>query len=98
MRTHWLTLALVLFSVTADAQPRDVAARMRHVNFQLGHGVELRVDDLVGHLVSRTSGPPVFDDVNSYNVAIDFARVSMTPDSLTNLLNNHVFADASSEE
>jgi hypothetical protein len=96
MRTQWLTLAFALVSVIADAQPRDVAARMRHVNFQLGHGIELRVDDLVGHLVSRTQGPPVFDDVNSYNVAIDFARVSMTADSLTNLLNNHVFAAADS--
>jgi len=92
MRKQWLTLAIALLAATADAQPREVAARMRHVNFQLGRGIELRVEDLVGHLESGTSGPPVFDDVNSYTVAIDFARVSMTADSLTNLLNNHVFA------
>jgi len=65
---------------------------MRHVDFHLGKGIELRVDDLSGHLVSAGSGPPVFDDVNSYVVDIQWARVSMTADSLTNLLNNYVFA------
>jgi len=69
-----------------------VATRMRHVAFHLGKGIELCVDDLNGHLVSAGSGPPVFDDVNSYVVDIQWARVSMTADSLTNLLNNYVFA------
>src|SRR5437763_48177 len=69
-----------------------VATRMRHVVFHLGKGIEMRVDDLSGHLVSAGSRPPVFDDVNSYVVDIQSARVSLTAESLTNLMNNYVFA------
>ena len=65
---------------------------MRHVVFHLGKGIEMRVDDLNGRLVSVGSGPPVFDDVKSYVVDIQYARVSLSADSLTNLLNNYVFA------
>jgi hypothetical protein len=67
---------------------------MRHVVFHLGKGIEMRVDDLDGRLVSTTSGPPAFDDVNSYVVEIEYARVSLTPESLTNLMNNYVFSAA----
>lgn len=65
---------------------------MHNINFHLGKGIELRVADLSGHLVSHTTNPPAFDDVESYVVEIDTARVSMTPESLTNLMNNYVFA------
>ena len=69
---------------------------MRHVTFHVGKGVELRVDDLAGHLISLSSGPVVFDDVKLYAVEIESGRVAMTPQSLTNLMNNHVFAAADS--
>ncbi len=46
---------------------------MRHVVFHLGKGIEMRVDDLNGRLVSAGSGPPVFDNVNSYVVDIQYA-------------------------
>jgi len=65
---------------------------MRNVIFHLGKGIEMRVDDLNGRLVNTRSGPPVFDDVNSYVVDIQSARVSLTAESLTNLMNNYVFA------
>jgi hypothetical protein len=65
---------------------------MRHVVFHLGPGIELRVDDLAGHLISRTASPVLFDDVKSYLVDVQSARVAMTPESLTNLMNNYVFA------
>lgn len=65
---------------------------MRHVVFHLGDGIELRVDDLAGHLVSRTASPVFFDDVKSYVVDIESARVAMSPESLANLMNNYVFA------
>ncbi len=82
----WLSLA------TASSAAPGVATHMRHVVFHLGPGIELRVDDLAGHLASRTSGPVVFDDVRSYVVQIESARVAMTPESLTNLMNTYVFA------
>jgi hypothetical protein len=62
------------------------------VLLRVGVGVDLLIDDLSGHLVSTGTGPPVFDNVRSYVVDIDAARVTMTPASLTNLMNNHVFA------
>jgi hypothetical protein len=65
---------------------------MRHVVFHLGNGIQMRVDDLNGRLVGSTSGPPAFDDVSSYVVEIESARVSLTAESLTNLMNNYVFA------
>jgi hypothetical protein len=88
-----IVLLCCLTSVsTRAAEP--VAARMRHVLFHLGKGIEMRVDDLDGHLVSAAAGPPTFDDVNSYVVEIRYARVSLTAASLTNLMNNYVFAAA----
>jgi hypothetical protein len=82
----WLSLA----AASSPAPP--VATRMRHVVFHLGPGIELRVDDLAGHLISKTANPVLFDDVKSYVVDIQSARVAMTPASLTNLMNNYVFA------
>src|SRR5262245_47674882 len=93
MLKHLVSLALSAMALTAEAWADPVAARMHNVMFHLGHGIELRVADLAGQLVSRTpSRPPVFDDVDSYLLDLSSARVSMTPDSLTNLLNNYVFA------
>jgi len=86
-----IALALAALSV-ANAADRPVSTRMRNLVFHLGHGVELRVDDLAGQLVSRVAGkPPSFDDVNGYLFDIDSARVSMTAQSLSNLMNNYVF-------
>ncbi len=55
-------------------------------------GVTLQVDDLRGRLDSRTGGAPVFDNVNSYLVSVDYAKVAMSADSLTRLMNDRVFA------
>jgi len=69
---------------------------MENVNFHVGQGVELRVLHLNGRLVGATPGRvPTFDDVNSYVIEIDSARVSMTAGSLTNLMNNVLFAGPS---
>jgi hypothetical protein len=92
MRSYGL-IALVCCALSAPASADErVATRMRNVTFHVGDGVELQVFDLAGHLLSTSTGPPVFDNVTSYVLAIDAARVAMSPESLTNLLNNHVFA------
>jgi hypothetical protein len=91
-----MVAALVVMSLTTFAQkrPERVGTRMRNLVLHLGKGIDLQVDDLAGHLVSRAADkPPVFDDVDSYLLEITSARVSMTPASLTNLMNNYVFAD-----
>jgi hypothetical protein len=91
-----LLIVAVLWSLPLHAANTvRVAARMENVLFHLGNGVDLHVRTLSGQLVSAKPGePPVFEDLNSYVVEIESARVSMTPESLTSLMNNVVFADA----
>ena len=78
-------------AITGTAAP-PVGVRMRHLVLHMSPGVTLQVDDLRGRLDSRTGAAPVFDDVNSYLVAVDYAKVAMSADSLTHLMNDHVFA------
>ena len=88
-------IVLALWSSTAalaTTESARVATRMRHLVLHLSYGVELQIDDLRGHLESVAQAPPVFDDVNSYSVAVDYASVAMSGASLTNLMNNYVFA------
>lgn len=92
MRSYGLISLMCLALSAHSAADERVSARMRNVALHVGNGVELQVLDLAGHLLSTSAGPPVFDNVSSYVVAIDAARVAMSPESLTNLMNNHVFA------
>ena len=89
-----LALLVCLIPVTSFAGGSDrVQVRMENVNFHVGQGVELRVFYLTGWLAIVAPGKiPTFDDVNSYVIEIDAARVSMTAASLTNLMNNVLFA------
>jgi hypothetical protein len=89
-----LRLLVVLIPAMSFAAGSDqVQVRMENVNFHVGHGVELRVLYLTGRLASISPGKiPTFDDVNSYVIEIDSARVSMTAASLTSLMNNVLFA------
>ena len=89
-----LLLLVSLMPALAFAGGSDqVQVRMENVNFHVGHGVELRVLHLTGRLASTAPGKiPTFDDVTSYVIEIDSARVSMTAGSLTNLMNNVLFA------
>lgn len=86
-------LCLVVgLTAVLGARTEPVATRMHNVTLHLGKGVVLRISDLSGHLIGSADGPVLFDDVNSYLVSIDSARVAMDAESLTNLMNNHVFA------
>jgi hypothetical protein len=86
MRRLLIVVLLSPAAVQATA-PVRVDARMENVLFHLGNGVELHVRTLTGQLVGAASGaPPVFDDLNSYTVEIESARVSITPESLTSLI------------
>ena len=96
MKRMWLvTIAFVVAVRLCAADGRPVTTRMRNVIFNLGHGISLRVDEISGQLVSTSpEKPPVFDDVSAYAVSIESGRTSMSPESLTNLMNNYVFAYA----
>src|SRR3979411_320760 len=89
-----LTTAVATGSSSNGTKEEVVGAEFRNVVLHVGHGVVLDIRELDGRLLSRHPGnPPVFDDIDSYMMAIDRATVSMTPESLTSLMNNYIFAD-----
>jgi hypothetical protein len=82
------------FSHAAAAQdkPVEVQVQMRNVALHVDDATILQIARLRGALVSTDKGrPPIFDDKNSFFVRIDSAEIALTMDSLTRLLNNHVF-------
>jgi hypothetical protein len=81
-------------TAVAGARPaQPVHAAFRNVHLRVDEGITLEVAHLDGSLISTdASRPPVFDDQRSFTLRVDSAEVAMTPASLTNLLNHHVFA------
>ena len=70
-----------------------IAASFRRVNLDVDDGIVLEISRLDGALVSARPGVmPTFDDPSSFIVRIDSGEVAMSPLSLSNLLNRHVFA------
>jgi hypothetical protein len=70
-----------------------IAASFRHVNLDVEDGIALEISRLDGALVSARPGVlPTFDDPSSFIVRIDSGELAMSPLSLSNLLNQHVFA------
>jgi hypothetical protein len=64
---------------------------MRHVDFYVDTAVVLHIRNLDGVMRSKEGGPILFDDKNSFVIAIDTAEVGLTGDDLTALLNKYVF-------
>jgi hypothetical protein len=65
---------------------------MKNVRLHVDEGIVLDVARLRGVMVSRTTGPPVFDDQRSYVLHLRTAEIAMDMASLQALLNRHVFA------
>ncbi|HEX3876150.1 MAG TPA: hypothetical protein VHW24_04145 [Bryobacteraceae bacterium] len=66
---------------------------MKNVNFIVANGVTLEIRNLRGELMPTKPGVPVtFNDVSSFQAAIDTAEVALSTDSLTTLLNTSVLA------
>ena len=66
---------------------------MRHVYLRQGDTFFLDVRRLLGEMVpTGKDGVVVFDDAKSYEVRVQEAEVALSAESLTGLLNNHVFA------
>jgi len=79
-------------SARPEAQP--VQVQMRNVALHLDEHTVLNVRHLRGELIStRPGSPPVFDDKNSFVVKIDSGEMSIGVDSLSRLLNEHVFRE-----
>ena len=97
---RWLAVsALSVGSLAWSAPPAPsdtpaprVQIEMRNVRLHVAGGVTMDIARLRGTMISRTESPPVFDDQRSYVLEVATAALSMTPESLKALMNNHVFA------
>lgn len=73
------------------AEPVNI--RFHNVHLRVAPGVVLEVRDLEGTLLATSPGqPPIFDDSRSFIVRADGGTVAISPESLTRLLNDRVFA------
>jgi hypothetical protein len=68
-----------------------VEAEMYHVLYHVDDRVVLEIQHLRGALLPTRKAPPWFDDPSSFTLAIDTGTVSITPASLSALLNDYVF-------
>jgi hypothetical protein len=78
-----------------DQPPKTnaVQTEMKNVMYHFTDTVTVHILELHGMLVaSRQEGLPIFDDSRSFTLAINFAELSMSTDSLANVLNQYVFA------
>jgi hypothetical protein len=79
--------------IGSQGPPEPVKASFRNVNLHVADSVTLEVRYLDGALVGKPpSDIPVFDDQSSFTLRIDSAELALSPQSLTHLLNDHVFA------
>lgn len=81
-------------SAETTARPREaVQIQMKNVNFLLTPDVVLGVRALRGRLErTRPEVPVSFDDSDSFSVAIDSANITVSPASLSALMNTYVFS------
>jgi hypothetical protein len=88
----------LLLTVGARARAQTEAAKnvevqMQHVDFHVDSSIVLHIGYLRGALEPVSSDhSPFFDDKHSFILAIDTARVTMTPSGLSDLLNHDTFA------
>jgi hypothetical protein len=70
-----------------------VRVAFRNLHLRVAEGVVLEVSHLEGAMLSTRAGrPPVFDDQRSFTLRVDSGEIAMSADSLSRLLNTHVFA------
>jgi hypothetical protein len=92
LRCGPLLVALLAWAATPQgAAPVSVA--FRNVHLHVADGVVLEVHHIEGAMLSTRAGrPPVFDDQRSFTLRIDSGEIAMSPESLSRLLNDYVFA------
>ncbi len=93
-------LALSILCARPDAyaqesptQNANVLTEMRNVMYHFTDSISVHIVHLEGELVPiGKPGIPVFDDANSFSLAIRSAEISITTDDLSNALNQYAFA------
>jgi hypothetical protein len=72
-----------------------VQAEMRNVMYHFTEPIAVHIAYLKGELApADPEGMPVFEDANSFTISIRSARISITTESLANVLNQYVLASA----
>jgi hypothetical protein len=76
-----------------DSSGASIRVQMHNIRYHFTDAVAIQINDLDGSLVPSEGNPfPIFDDKNSFRLQIDSAQISITPESLGQVLNSYVFA------
>jgi hypothetical protein len=76
---------------------RAVGVQMRNVMYHFTDQIVVHIFDLEGELIPiKETGIPVFDDNQSFRLAIDSAEIAISTNAMANVLNQNVFADKDS--
>jgi hypothetical protein len=87
-----LSASMLLFSQD-NSSHGAVHAEMRNVLYHFTDSISVHIAHLEGDLVPASqSGIPIFDDANSFHLAIRSAEMSLGADALSNVLNQYAFA------
>jgi hypothetical protein len=92
---------LPTYSSSPEALPPPISSRglthevMKNVDLHPDDLLDYRIRTIRGTLLRRyKSSPPLFDDKRSFILNIDSAVIGLNMDTLSNLMNNYVFAYA----
>src|SRR5216684_7671502 len=105
MTLRALAFCIFCVSLTSSARAQEQASpehghvhcEMRNVMYHFTDSIAVHIIHLEGELVpTANGGMPVFDDANSFNLAIRSAEISITLDALANALNQFAFAASDS--
>jgi len=90
-----LVCALLASAAQPESSTHSVQAEMRNVMYHFTEPIAVHIAYLKGELSpTDPEGMPVFEDANSFTISIRSARISITTESLANVLNQYVLASA----
>jgi len=96
-----LVLSFVFAVLLSSAQEHSAAehgrvrAEMHNVLYHFTDSISVHIAQLEGELVpTQTNGLPIFDDPNSFTLAIQSAQISVNTDALASVLNQYAFSAA----
>jgi hypothetical protein len=77
----------------ASPQSATVHAEMHNVLYHFTDSISVHIAQLQGRLLATNKESLlIFDDANSFTLEIDSAEISITTDTLANVLNQYAFA------
>ena len=88
-----LVCPLLVTAAQPDSSQGAVQAEMRNVMYHFTVPIPVHISYLQGELEpTEPGGMPVFENANSFIISIRSARISITTESLANVLNQYVLA------